>query len=235
MCYHTNPEINEMPFWMRYYINERLGKLLGIRAIKQNDDDSPNNADRSEMQSSLPANQFRSLIMERRLGPRTESNVSAFLNRKPSVASCKICGSRTAAAKSLAGSSRPGSMFHVAPSTVFGDDESVYTVDVQMDNSMERNLRQPKACASRDKYMTMLGAIIHRQDHMVEGLRKLGDNQDEQDKLEADRFEWILAAHIIDRFFLLCFVATLFISILMIFSMVPHHPDIDEILRESSN
>lgn len=223
-----------MPFWMRYYIVGRLGKLLGITAIKKDDKDSPNNAADPADIRSLPANQFRSLIMERRLGPRTESNVSAFLNQKSSVVNCKLCGSRTAAAKSIAGSSRPGSLFHMAPSTVFGDDDSVYTVDVQMDNSMERNLRQPKACASRDKYMTMLGAIIHRQDHIVEELRKLGDNQDEQDKQEADRFEWILAAHIIDRFFLLCFVATLFISILMIFSMVPRHPDIDQILKESS-
>lgn len=221
-----------MPVWMRYYVNERLGKLLGIRSIKPDDKESPNNEPNEP--PSLPVNQLRSMMMGKRLGPRTESNVSTFLNRRaPSLASCKICESKTAATKSLAGSSRPGSMFRVAPSTVFGDDESVYTVDVQMDNSIDRNLRQPKGCASRDKYMTMLGAIIHRQDHMVDGLRKLGDNQDEQDKLEVDRFEWILAAHIIDRFFLLCFVATLFISILMIFSMVPHHPDIDEIMESS--
>lgn len=229
MCYHTNPEINEMPFWMRYYIIERLGKRLGITALKPTEN-TPNNETTGP--PPVRTDQLRSFIMGKRLGQRTESNVSAFVNRKTSVASCKICESRTAATKSLAGSSHPGSMF-VSPSTIFGDDESVYTVDVQMDNSIERNIRQPKGCASRDKYMGMLGAIIHRQDHLVEGLRKLGDNQDEIDKQEADRFQWILAAHIIDRFFLLCFVATLFISILMIFAMVPHHPDIDEILQSS--
>jgi hypothetical protein len=216
-----------MPFWMRYYVCQRLGKLLGITAIKKKETDVLNN------DSTSTINKLRNFVFGRRLEQRvnTESNVSTFMSRKPSMTSCKVCqNAGKSTAKSTAGSSRPGSTF-VSPSTVFGDAESVNTVDDQMDNSVGRSIRHPKnqACVSRNKYLTVLGAIIHRQDHIVEGIRKLADDQDDQDKAEADRFEWILAAHIIDRFFLFCFLAVLFASILMTFALVPRHPDIDEI------
>lgn len=221
-----------MPFWIRYYVIQRLGKLLGITSLKKKPPETKIDGE-SAMPSVSTLNRLRNLIFGQRLDPRvnTESNVS--LSRKPSMTSCKMCqnGAKSTFTKSFAGSSRPGSTF-VSPSTVFGDDaESVDTIDDQMDGSVDRSTRQPRsqACASRSKYLGMLGAIIHRQDHIVEGIQKLAEDQDDQDKAEEDRFEWILAAHIIDRFFLYCFIAVLFASILMIFALVPKHPDIDEI------
>ncbi|XP_031573810.1 neuronal acetylcholine receptor subunit alpha-7-like [Actinia tenebrosa] len=229
-CYHTNPEINEMPFWMRYYVNQRLGKLVGITSLKKKLPET-NSDDEGAIPSVNAIDKLRNLVFGNRSEHRfnTESNVS--LSRKPSMTSCKMCQNAGAkSTKSLAGSSRPASTF-ASPSTVFGDAESVDTIDDQMDHSVDRSTRQPKrhACASRSKYLGMLGAIIHRQDHIVEGIQQLAEDQDDQDKAVDDRFEWILAAHIIDRFFLYCFIAVLFASILMIFALVPKHPNIDEI------
>lgn len=230
-CYHTNPEINEMPFWIRYYINQRLGKLVGITSLKRKPPETKLD-DKSATGSVSTLNKLKNLIFAQRLVPRVNTESNECLSRKLSMASCKMCQNAAGgkSTRSLAASSRPGSTF-AAPSTVFGDEESVDTIDFQMDRSVDRSTRQPRpqACASRSKYVGMLGAIIHRQDHIVEGIQKLAEDQDDQDKAEDECFEWILASHIIDRFFLYCFLAVLFASILMIFALVPNHPNIDEI------
>lgn len=78
-------------------------------------------------------------------------------------------------------------------------------------------------CASMRPVLPLLGAIIHRQDHIVEGIKKLTDNLQEEDIMGGDRDEWIFAAHVLDRLLLYCFIVVLFSSTLFTFVMVPSY------------
>lgn len=76
-------------------------------------------------------------------------------------------------------------------------------------------------CGTMSPVLPVLSAIIHRQDHMVRGIKKLTDNLKDEEDEGGDRDEWIYAAHVLDRLLLYIFFLTLLSSTLFIFTMAP--------------
>lgn len=78
-------------------------------------------------------------------------------------------------------------------------------------------------CGKISPVLPVLSAIVHRQDHMVSGIKKLTDNLKDEEDMGGDRDEWIYAAHVIDRLLLYIFMLTLLSSSLLILTMAPSY------------
>ncbi|XP_073230007.1 neuronal acetylcholine receptor subunit alpha-7-like isoform X1 [Porites lutea] len=64
----------------------------------------------------------------------------------------------------------------------------------------------------------LIGALLHRQDHLVDYVKTLVEAVEEQDEHDSKREEWVLVAEILDTFFLYVFVVVMIGSTLLIFT-----------------
>ncbi|KAM7445866.1 hypothetical protein ABFA07_005659 [Porites harrisoni] len=65
---------------------------------------------------------------------------------------------------------------------------------------------------------SLIGALLHRQDHLVDYVKTLVEAVEEQDEHDSKREEWVLVAEILDTFFLYVFVVVMIGSTLLIFT-----------------
>jgi len=65
---------------------------------------------------------------------------------------------------------------------------------------------------------SLLSALLHRQEHLVNYVKELVQAVDEQEEHDSKREEWILVAEILDTFFLYAFVVVMIGSTLLIFT-----------------
>ncbi|XP_031551820.1 ligand-gated ion channel 4-like, partial [Actinia tenebrosa] len=222
-CYHTNPDMNEMPFWMRYFVCQKLGKLLRIQKIKHKiaEKEAKDGVDGLLKKPKIePRNKlfgFSSLPL-----PRSDSYEKLF-NTSAGEASCKVCQENKEAP------SRPVSQYFQEAAMYKLTDRNLQESEISLAGSLcdepldAAECKEDCTCASLRPVLPLLGAIIHRQDHIVEGIKKLTDNLQEEDIMGGDRDEWIFAAHVLDRLLLYCFIIVLFSSTLFTFVMIPSY------------
>ena len=65
---------------------------------------------------------------------------------------------------------------------------------------------------------SLIGALLHRQDHLVGYVKTLVEAVEQQDEHDSKREEWVLVAEILDTFFLYVFVVVMIGSTLLIFT-----------------
>ncbi|EDO42039.1 predicted protein [Nematostella vectensis] len=173
-CYHTNPDINVMPFWVKYFICQKLGGLLGITHVK----------DKKEEEQA------------KELDDETVTNHMGFtLNQIMDVEG------------------------------IYDDDERRLLADVF--GSYDNKLRP--VLSKTHNVTVKLGLTLNQimdVDHLVEGITKLIDNMEEQDEGNSKRDDWILAATVIDRFFLILFALVILLSTILTFATIPSYPEV---------
>ncbi|KAK3740406.1 hypothetical protein QZH41_009479 [Actinostola sp. cb2023] len=230
MCYNTNPDIQEMPLWMRYFICQRLGKLLRVQRIKDKKTEQEANEDSTD--TGLPRIEPRNKLFG--FGslpvPRSETYEKLY-NTAAGKATCKVCQDAKEAA---CATSRPASQyFQEAAMYKFPDGklldthgrtDSVSSIAAgSLCHDPLPECREDCPCGVLAPMLPVLGAIVHRQDHMVRGIKKLTDNLKDEEDMGGDRDEWIYAAHVLDRLLLYLFIITLTTSTLSIFTMTPSY------------
>lgn len=73
--------------------------------------------------------------------------------------------------------------------------------------------------ANAQSQTSLISALLHRQEHLVNYVKELVQTVKEQDEHEEKREEWILVAEILDTFFLYLFVILMIGSTILIFSV----------------
>lgn len=215
-CYFTNPSFSEVPFWIRCLIIQGLGKLLKIEVKrkrrqsrkKENSADEGKKANRPlSVADSLDPNFnfYQQNFSSRR---NTEANINLFeTNNVPKCGACHQLtvdmlhlghglNSRNLSRVPSRASLRRGSW---CENPVYEKIEKDLNVDAQSQN-------------------TLIGALLHQQEHLVSYVKKLVRAVEEQDEHDGKREEWILVAEILDTFFLYLFVIVMIGSTVLIFS-----------------
>ncbi|XP_048577800.1 neuronal acetylcholine receptor subunit alpha-7 isoform X2 [Nematostella vectensis] len=235
-CYHTNPDINVMPFWVKYFICQKLGGLLGITHVKDKKEEEQAKELDDETKTDGPKIQPRNQLFGFwNLPPAKSLSYETLVGASEAEATCRTCiEARTAAlGESRTANSfiQHASMYKPLPPYSSSSLRKRSDYDDQMDAGSSVEANQPEtnldcACVNDPQIMRVLKGVIHRQDHLVEGITKLIDNMEEQDEGNSKRDDWILAATVIDRFFLILFALVILLSTILTFATIPSYPEV---------
>ena len=213
-CYYSNPSFSEVPFWIRCLVIQGLGKLLKVkvnRKRRQNrkkdksaDEDKKPNRPLSMEESLDPNfNIYHQNVSSRR---NTEANVNLF--ETSNVPKCGACHQLTVDTLHL-GQGLNSRNISRSPSRASLRRESWCENPVN-----EKDLNVNAQSQSQNALMT---ALLHRQEHLVDYVKKLVRAVEEQDEHDSKQEEWVLVAEILDTFFLYLFVIIMVGSTVLIF------------------